>query len=294
MNVANVKRFALMLTNTHDLRKPIARDYGFRIAKLITDELLVECMGESFYVSTGDDDVGRSLYVWRAVNASLVHTGELMAQRGYRMKDRVFLDVGAGIGTTSVRAITRFGCSRVVAFEHSHGPARLLRQNITLNGLEDKITPVLAMVSDTTRKMPSRASRSRPMQGSDYAAPHRRGRDIPTVALDDWLAENGIEVDAVGGVWIDVQGHEPDVLAGASRILASGTPVVCRFWPHRLREAKAFDQMWQFLTASDRQVTDLGPPQAINVSVLDAAHLPLLLRRYPSMNDFCDLLLLPV
>jgi hypothetical protein len=40
---------------------------------------------------------------------------------------------------------------------------------------------------------------------------------VPTLRLDDWCGENNI--DRIDFIWMDVQGAEGDVIAGASRIL---------------------------------------------------------------------------
>jgi FkbM family methyltransferase len=287
-----------MLTNHHGLRVPLARGHAFDVGRLLTDEILVECGQERFYVSTRDEDVGRTLFVWKDVDhESFERTFALIAQRGHELADRIFLDVGANIGTRSVRAITRLGCSHVFAFEPSGRNGRLLEQNIVANGLERQITPVRAAVSDASgeARLGSRNTAGRwGVAGSGVTA--HNGREVAPVAarsLDDWLEESGVDVESVGAVWIDAQGREPYVLAGASRVLASDTPVVCRFWPYGLRAAKGLEQMCDFLAACDRQITDLGPPsQVCNALVLGKNDLRLLTDRYTGVRDFGDLLLL--
>jgi FkbM family methyltransferase len=300
MIVDEVKTFARMLTNRHGLRRSLARGYAFDLARLLTDEMLVDCGQARFYVATSDDGVGRELFVHRHFDeASFERTFALLAQRGHWVAERVFLDVGANIGTTSVMAATKLGCSQVFAFEPSHHNARMLRQNILVNGLEGRITPIPAAVSDASGEVEMRLCGSNSgdhrISGPEVAISD--GRQVVTVAavtLDGWLEANGVEVESVGVVWIDAQGHEPWVLGGASRLLASDTPIVCEFWPHGLRESGGLERLCDLLGGCGRQVIDLGPPSQVcdpRVVVGDGELLALA-DRYPGTNNFCDLLLL--
>ena len=299
IGLGDLKVVARMLTNRQGLRRSLARGYAFDLARLLTDEMLVDCGHERFYVATSDKGVGRELFIRKQFDqVSFERTFALTAQRGHAVADRVFLDVGANIGTTSVMAITRLGCSHVFAFEPSLRNVRMLRQNTLVNGLEGRITPVNAAVSDSTGEVQMRLcddnSGDHRISGSETWV--QDGREVVTVSavnLDDWLNENGVEVESVGAVWVDAQGHEPYVLAGASRLLDSDTPIVCEFWPHGLREAGGLEQMCDLLAACGRQVIDLGPPsQAGSPLVLESDDFSSLADRYPGTNNFCDLLLL--
>lgn len=288
-----------MLVNRHGLRRTLARGYAFDLARLLTDEMLVECGQQRFYVATSDKGVGRELFIRQQFDqASFDRTFALIAERGHVVTERVFLDIGANIGTTSVMAVTRLGCSHVFAFEPSHRNVRMLRQNILVNELDGRITPVAAAVSDRTGDVEMRLCESNSgdhrITGPTAAVQDdRKAVRVPAVSLDDWLDETDINVDLVGAVWVDAQGHEPYVLKGAPRVLASDTPVVCEFWPHGLRESGGLEQMCELLIACGRQVIDLGPPALARAPIVLENHdLASLADRYPGTNNFCDLLLL--
>jgi len=288
-----------MVTNRRGLRRSMARGYMFDLAHHFTQEMLIECGRERFYVATDDMGVGRELFIERTFDgASFERTFNYLTQRGYAVTGRVFLDVGANIGTTSVMAITRLGCSHVFSFEPSQTNIRMLRHNMLANGLEERITPVCAAVSDRPRDIEMRLcdTNSGDHRVNDPEASVHDGREIVTVeavSLDAWLDDQSFDVADIGVVWIDAQGHEPYVLAGASQLLCSDTPIVCEFWPHGLREAKCLDRMCEVLTTCGREIIDLGPPaQAGKPLVLKTNDLGLLADRYPGTNNFCDLLLL--
>ena len=288
-----------MITNRRGLRRSMARGYIFDLARLITNEMLIECGRERFYVATNDKGIGRELFIERTFDGeSFERTFAFLAGRGYSVRDRVFLDVGANIGTTSVMAITRLGCAHVFAFEPSRANVRMLRHNVLENGLEERITPICAAVSDRPREVQMRLCET---NSGDHRVnvPEisvQDGREVvivEAVSLDAWLDEQRIDLETVGAVWIDAQGHEPHVLAGASQMLASDTPIVCEFWPHGLREARSLDRMCELLAGCGREVIDLGTPaQGRTPAVLRTAELRSLADRYPGTNNFCDLLLL--
>ena len=52
---------------------------------------------------------------------------------------------------------------------------------------------------------------------------------VPARTFDDEVAAGRIPLDELGLVWLDVQGHEGEVLAGAEGLLASRVPIVMEY-----------------------------------------------------------------
>ncbi len=55
------------------------------------------------------------------------------------------------------------------------------------------------------------------------APPSDDGReqlDVPVVRVEDALGELGLPADRLGLIWIDVEGHEPQVLRGLGALLS--------------------------------------------------------------------------
>jgi FkbM family methyltransferase len=133
-----------------------------------------------------------------------------------------FLDVGANVAPYSLLA-TRVRGVRAVAFE----PGMLAREraaaNIALNHVGDRLTLVPVAVSDcggTARLSADRGATNAlvdPAYGGEVEA-------VETVGLDGYTATTGVE--RVSLVKIDVEGHEPAVLAGAEGLLARDRPAL--------------------------------------------------------------------
>ena len=131
------------------------------------------------------------------------------------------LDVGANIGAHALRLTKLVGPSgRVHAFEPMDFAYAKLRRNAALNRLPNLEIHQLAL-SDENR--PQQEVRFR----SSWASSGRRTDESTTVEmrrLDDWCADRGNP--PVHLVKIDVDGHEYQVLAGATRTIERCRPAI--------------------------------------------------------------------
>lgn len=126
----------------------------------------------------------------------------------------VIFDVGANIGVTALAMAARRPDCRVVAFEPIPSSSQCLRNNVRRNDIGN-VKVIEAAVSDEPGEvaMTDLGPWSSVVHGS-MATMRRR------TPLDDY-ASPGISL-----VKIDVEGHEPNVLVGARRILAEQRPLV--------------------------------------------------------------------
>lgn len=127
--------------------------------------------------------------------------------------DSVLLDVGANIGVTALAmAVQRPDC-RLIAFEAVPSNADCLRRNIQSNGITN-VEVIEAAVSDSPGTTAI----------ADNGPWSVISRDGPVkcraVTLDEYATPE------VHFVKIDVEGYEPNVLAGAPRLLDVGRPLL--------------------------------------------------------------------
>lgn len=141
-----------------------------------------------------------------------------------RMPDDVTIfDVGANIGLSAVTLAILKPKARIVAFEPSPPNLVFLRQNVAPF---TNVSIVAAAVSDSETTLRFHAA-------AYGAGSHVVGRshiteglptvDVPAICLDHYARDHGLHPALIK---IDVEGHEPEALAGARAILAADRPHV--------------------------------------------------------------------
>ncbi len=228
-----------------------------------TQYLGVEANGATFVVNASETHMGRHLFLKqarpefrvlrRAVGAVEALTGD------DAVAGRLFVDVGANIGTSTISALAsqRFGSA--VCCEPQEENHRLLRVNLALNGLEERAKPLRVAASDRVGQSnlmvvgaPAWKSRlaldeqmiedkradlaRRRLDDPAAEVPELSVSDVELVTLDQLTEQGTIDADSVGMVWIDAEGHEGHVLAGARRLLDCGVPVCLEFHPDGLEK----------------------------------------------------------
>ena len=273
----------------------------------VTPLLAIENDGIRYLVETSDrGPITLRLFAWGHHEEPLMRRVAALVEAELgrpALRGRTFVDVGANIGTATLCALLRFGAARAVALEPHAGNHRGLRLNLVANGVEDRVTVLQAAVSDApgelelelaTHNIGDHRIRTGAEDGPGaLGESSRRGEAVPAVVLDDALADQGVAAEDIGLVWIDVQGHEPQVLSGMSRLLAAGVPVLIEYWPYGLRRAGGLERLDALLREGDFAVWDVGeetdkaPPQRLAPDQLAA--LP---QRLPGEDDATNLLLL--
>jgi FkbM family methyltransferase len=188
---------------------------------------LVSCRHGLFFALLSDVFVGRALEVYGEFSeleavflTSLLRPGETV------------LDIGANLGTLTIplaRAVGDRG--RVLAFEPQTFIYRLLRANIAVNNLAGVVSSHRFGVGDAAGYIDAPIF--------DYAAVNNFGGfdislksfsaqpvrilpwdTVPQVTVDD------LDLKACALIKIDVEGMEPDVIAGAARTIARFRPIL--------------------------------------------------------------------
>ena len=132
-----------------------------------------------------------------------------------------FVDVGASVGFFTLLAGRIVGPGgSVIAFEPQPGAACSARQNATLNGLS-MVQVIEAAVGGRT----GNAALHGVGKATAYVLPDgdRNTLRVETTTLDDHFAASP-RVPTL--VKIDVEGHEREVVAGMTRLLADSSPVL--------------------------------------------------------------------
>lgn len=231
---------------------------------------------EHFVVSTADKVIGREVFLHGAFDFAKLQTAlAILAREGHPAPTHL-IDVGANIGTITIPALKRGLIQTATAIEpHPHN-LRLLRANIALNGLEDRVTVLAQAVGDrsgVTLHLHESATNS----GNHSIG--AEGIPVPSSKLDD------LDLSAAHSLlWMDIEGYEGHALAGAERLLSTGTPAVCEFNPTYLEQSGGLELLQK--ATLGYEIFDLKSPNSTSTS-LDKVN-----NKYRTLNEFTDILLI--
>lgn len=265
-----------------------------------TPSVAVDADGLRLYVSTHDQGVSASVFASGIYESELFAqvTGEMARHDLPSLAGRSFLDIGANIGTATCLALTRYGAARAWAFEPSPANVELLRLNVLANGLERRVVIAPHALSDESGTAPFEISatnwgdhRVRVAVGTPpYARNDEERRAVIQVTkqrFDDLVVEGTLDLNDIGLVWLDVQGHEAHVLRGADTLLATEIPIVCEYWPYGLERAGTLEEFPELVGRHRSEFIDLSAADARGQPI---SRIATLAARYP--RTFTNLLVL--
>jgi FkbM family methyltransferase len=210
----------------------------FLQAKAQTPIVAVDYEGLRLLVSTADRGLGLRLFAKRrrreakTLRRALRH----LRARGLHEDPRacVLLDIGANIGTVCLVAVATGVFRRAVALEPAPENFALLRANAALNFLDDRIDayPLAAAAAAGVVELAMSKRSSGGHRVRELASGPRELLEVEAVTLDGLLDRAGLAPEDIGLVWIDVNGLDADVLAGAERLLSARVPVVFEATPN--------------------------------------------------------------
>lgn len=280
-------------------RKSAVRQLQYAVLRRTSPVLAAPFGAGELLVDSQDHEIGRTVFVtggyerWH-MRAAVEHLRSV----GRDPAGRLFVDVGANIGTSTVDALVHFGFGSAVCFEPAVGNARLLRANLVWNGLDQRAVVHQIALSDvegtgvllrsSTNSGDHRFSLSRTVAPGDELEEPAACRP-----LDAFVDDGVINPSDIGLLWIDAQGHEPNILRGARRLLDARVPVVLEYWPSILGPtiADLDAEIARFFST----VIPLNPAAARGrreEATLTPGDLPALAHRF-AHRGYADLLLLP-
>ena len=190
-----------------------------------------------FFVDPSDRVVGAWL-MWhggwqrREIDQAIA----VLAASGRLSAGAAFVDVGANIGTHTVYAMRTGRFGRAVAFEPEPKNAKLLRMNIEANGLTNAVTVIAKAAGEhdgtATLHLHPRNKGAHAI-GSPPSDDGLERIEVPVVRVETALGDAGLSPWQIGLVWIDAEGHEPQIIRGLGRMLDERVPIAFEFAPRR-------------------------------------------------------------
>ena len=262
---------AKLALNHRGYRKAWPRERFFLRARRHTPVLAVDTGGARYYVSTSDEAVGLGIFAHGSHEREQLEavSAVLAGWRGdpKPLEDKRFIDIGANIGTSVVEAMVSLRCSGGWALEPHPGNFKLLRHNLLENDLDGRVEALEVAASDEDGtatlevarvNMGDHRIRIAGSSGGRMAEGERETIEVPMRSLDSLVADGVISLAEVGLAWVDTQGHEGQVLAGARCLVEARVPVYIEYWPYALARAGGLDRLNAHIQGAWGQVADIG------------------------------------
>ncbi len=162
-----------------------------------------------------------------------------------RVKGKTIIDAGGYIGD-SVLVFEELGPDKIYTFEPSPDNYDLMKKTIELNGLKNVVAENVAVGAEKgecSLYMAETASFTDIINRS--AVPYRKEIKVPIITLDDYVTEH--KIDNIGLIKTDIEGAEPDFLAGARKTICDQKPILMLSIyhnPHDFFELKPLIESW--------------------------------------------------
>ena len=189
------------------------------------DDWLVDGGDHLMWCASGDGLIAAGLAkhgAWQ--REDLNHAFAKLAELGIDRKGW-FVDVGANIGTHVVYASQRSEVDRIRAIEPEPRNFDFICRNASVNGIEDRVTPLQLAVSDQPGAVHLEINQARQGQHIVRDSARENTVEVPARPLDEILAEQAIAPGDIALLWIDVEWHEHAVFRGMPNVLAAKVPV---------------------------------------------------------------------
>jgi len=163
---------------------------------------------------------------------------------GKKHSKSTLINIGAHIGSTCIPAIKENKFKNSIAFEPTKKTFKLLQSNIFLNQVDDKIKAYNLAISNKKTNL-YLAIKSGNVGGNYISKNKQKNTEIVKSDILDNYTHNLNKNNSL--IFMDAEGHEPDIFLGAKKTLKKKIPIVFEFYPNLLDKnwIKKFDLVFK-------------------------------------------------
>lgn len=188
--------------------------------------MMASVLNHKMILNLDDEGISRQLILEgkREKGALQVFTCELKKLQNVVGNELIVLDIGANIGYyVLIEAFFAPFC-KIYAVEPSPANVDLLRKNVQINQIYDKVEITTGAISNKTGEGKLFLSN----QSNVHSMEQSSGRNITvrTWTTDDFLQSKRLEPSKVNVVRMDTEGHEAKILQGMCKLLKGSQPLL--------------------------------------------------------------------
>jgi lipopolysaccharide transport system ATP-binding protein len=205
-----------------------------------------------------DEVIGKSLIESGSFQENKISDVILFLKVNYDFEPKVFVDIGANIGTHSIYSLKNSIFENAICFEPNEDNFKLLQSNFILNNVEKFGKLEKIALSNFSGEIEMELSKS---NRGDHRIKAKSTRlsfgeemdriydKVNVVTIDEYTRQN--ESDwSKSLVWMDTQGHEGFIFSGGSEFFKSikSSPfIVAEFWPYGIERSSGYKMYFDFL-----------------------------------------------
>jgi FkbM family methyltransferase len=219
------------------------RKLYFHFIKNFRDTIIVNSDYGPFRIFTHDTIIGYSLFKDKYWEMDFPRRVFAFLREKKLIGDHVtLLDLGANIGITSIPFLRSGWINAAIAVEADPDNAVLLRENIAMNNMSDRIFPLHYAVTQQPSELVLEKSVNnfgdhrikKTETGGEYNEHLRKVTRVPGDSLPNLIKLAPADICKHNMMlWIDIQGHEGYCYKGAKEwLIANKTVAVSEVWPY--------------------------------------------------------------
>jgi lipopolysaccharide transport system ATP-binding protein len=234
-------------------------------------------------VYSNDQVIGKSLLNSGEFQESKILDVMNFIQEEFNVCLKMFIDIGANIGTHTIYALKFCGFESAICFEPNDENVRLLGANISINDLSDRVKlekiALSSYIGEIEMELSDFNRGDHRIKANSTAITfgeelEREYRVVPVTTINQYANENSFDwSDSL--VWIDTQGHEGYIFSGGQYFFnteKSPKFMVAEFWPYGIERSSGYVFYFDFLR-SCKKIYDLSSVNGSGFLEVSVDHL---------------------
>jgi len=194
------------------------------------------------YLLESRDWISLKLFVDKSFDYSILT--KAIKILGNKHSKLTLINIGAHIGSTCIPAIKENKFKNSIVFEPTKKTFRLLKANIFLNEVDERIQVHNLAISSKKTKLYLVTNKGN--IGGNYISKNKqKNNEIVKSDILDNYTYNLNKNNSL--IFMDVEGHEPNVFLGAKKTIKKKIPIVFEFYPSLLEKnwIKSYDLVFK-------------------------------------------------
>jgi FkbM family methyltransferase len=195
------------------------------------DRILFSNNNDTKYLLTSHDWISKKLFIDEVFDfGTLIKAKKLLGKKNSKS---TLINVGAHIGSTCIPAIKKNYFKNLIAFEPSKKNFRLLKANIFLNEIDDRTQAYNLALNNKKANLHLGMFSNNTGNYRIFKNKQKNTEIVKSDILDNYtynLNKNN------SLVFMDTEGHEPDIFMGAKKTIRKKIPFVFEFGPFMLKK----------------------------------------------------------